>query len=372
MIICQACTHENKLGTIYCRQCGTKLIIDMAAVEQSILRTQKSHRDDGILHSGRSAMALCSFALVCSLIFAYLVVPPMPPTVLPQPQHMPIFSPETTTANTSEKPLIKTTIVPQKAPTAPLLLWRQQQAPRIINELQLDLPKLKDWLKTLIASVDENGRVAGSNDLAATALTTLALQAYPIGKETVAAIAQCQAFILAHSDNLVRKDPYTISLVACALADWDGIPPALFASIEIAIIDGKAAPWQTWLIPLLNPKDRPNQLAALRQSATDQVWLSFLKLIDPKNTPALPFGDIQTNALSLGESRMAWSFCAWSHPEDHNLIRSTINEWLAQDPAPVEENLQSVAGKQAATAVALIATSTLWRLPASWQPAYHP
>ena len=93
MITCQLCGHDNPLGTIFCRSCGTRLVVDYQAIEQSVHKTRVSEHDHSLLNSGRSALMLCSFALVCALIARYVVVPPMPPTVPPPAPVIEIFLP---------------------------------------------------------------------------------------------------------------------------------------------------------------------------------------------------------------------------------------------------------------------------------------
>ena len=93
MISCQSCGHENPLGATFCRSCGTRLVVDFQAIEQSVQSTRVSERDHAFLGSGRSALMLCAFALVCALIARYVVVPPMPSTVPPPAPVIDIFVP---------------------------------------------------------------------------------------------------------------------------------------------------------------------------------------------------------------------------------------------------------------------------------------
>lgn len=93
MISCQSCDHDNPLGTTFCRSCGTRLVIDYQAIEQSVHKTRVSERDHAVLRSGRSALMLCTFALVCALIARFVVVPPMPPTVPPPAPVVEVFLP---------------------------------------------------------------------------------------------------------------------------------------------------------------------------------------------------------------------------------------------------------------------------------------
>ena len=93
MITCQLCAHENTLGTIFCRSCGTRLVVDYESIEQSVHKTKVADHDHALLQSGRSAVLLCSFALVCALIARCVVVPPMPAIVPPPAPVLDIFVP---------------------------------------------------------------------------------------------------------------------------------------------------------------------------------------------------------------------------------------------------------------------------------------
>jgi hypothetical protein len=262
-------------------------------------------------------------------------------------------------------------ISPQLA-SVRFLKWRQSQAPLIIKALQLDEERMITWRQQLMASVDEQGRVEEINDLAATALTALALQAWPADQDTITTILRCQAWLGKNTKGMVRKDAQTIALVACALADWNGLPPQLYGEIEIALIDGKATPWQIWFLSLYGSSNQQRELAALRKGADHQVWLSYLKLIDPANITALPFQQIAPLTLTLGESRMAWAFCSWSIPGDSSRFETTLRTWSQQDPLQIQASLSGNVGKNAATAVALLTVSAPWRLPATWLPTITP
>lgn len=93
MITCQSCGHENPLGVTFCRGCGTRLVIDYQAIEQSVHSSRKAEQDHALLRSGRSALMLCTFALVCALIARYVVVPPMPASVPPPTPVIEVFLP---------------------------------------------------------------------------------------------------------------------------------------------------------------------------------------------------------------------------------------------------------------------------------------
>ena len=100
MISCQVCAHDNVLGTIFCRSCGTRLVVDYESIEQSVHKTKVADHHHALLQSGRSALLLCTFALVCALIARYVVVPPMPSIVPPPAPVLDIFSPPTAPTTT--------------------------------------------------------------------------------------------------------------------------------------------------------------------------------------------------------------------------------------------------------------------------------
>jgi hypothetical protein len=99
MIDCQSCGHGNPLGTTFCRGCGTRLVVDLQVIEQSVRGSQIAERDHALLRTGRSALMLCSFALVCALIARYVVVPPMPSTVSPPAPLIEVFLPPAAAAS---------------------------------------------------------------------------------------------------------------------------------------------------------------------------------------------------------------------------------------------------------------------------------
>jgi hypothetical protein len=365
MIICQSCSNSNTLGTMYCRKCGTKLIVDMAAIERSVASSIKSSNDSSFLRSGRSAIALCSFALVCAGVYRFVVVPPMPPTVMPPAPITALFIEKTDTHQRKTDTTARNE--PQSA-AGRFTAWRRVQSASLIKALAIDAPRLRTWHNNLLASVDNDGAVNQAEPLAATALTALALQAWPHDHSTLIAIMRMQTWLRSQTDGLVRKDPLTAALVTCAIADWDVLPPPLYAQMEIALLDGQAAPWQLWLLPLHTREQRPSEFAALRKAADHQVWLGLLKLMAPKNTAAIPLSQISPLTLTTGEHRMAWSFCAWSTAEDPERITTTLSAWSQQDPAPVQAGLIARCGPLSASAVALIAISAPWRLPSTWLP----
>jgi len=246
--------------------------------------------------------------------------------------------------------------------------WRRVQSATLINALTIDAPRLRTWHDNLLASVDNDGVVNQAEPLAATALTALALQAWPHDRSTLITIMSMQTWLRSQTDGLVRKDPLTAALVTCALADWDVLPPLLYAQMEIALLDGQAAPWQLWLLPLHTREQQPREFAALRKAADHQVWLGLLKLMDPKNTAVIPISQIEPLTLTTGEHRMAWSYCAWSTADDPERITKTLAAWSQQSPAPVQSLLTTRCGPLSASAVALLAISAPWRLPSIWLP----
>jgi hypothetical protein len=363
MITCQVCAKDNTLGTIYCRQCGTKLIIDMAAIERSVAGSIKADKASALLRSGRSAMALCSFALVCAGVFRYVVVPPMPPTVFPPTPIAQLFL--LGTHINDEKMVTTANNKPQALPGR-FSTWRRLQSTALIPALTIDAARLRWWHDQLLASVEINGMVNQGEPLAATALTALAIQAWPHDTNTINIISRMQTWLRSQTDGLVRKDPLTAALVTCALADWEVLSPTIYAHMEIALLDGQVAPWQLWLLPLHTTDQRPREFAALRKAADHQLWQGILKLIDPEKTAAIPIADIPLASLTTGELRMAWTFCAWSTAHDPERMANTLATWSQQEPAPVEATLKAKCGPLSSSAVNVLTFAAPWRIPGTW------
>jgi hypothetical protein len=368
MIICQSCNNNNKLGTIYCRKCGTKLIVDMAAIERSVASSIKSANDSALLRSAHSSIALCTFALLCACVYRYVVVPAMPPTVLPPSPVVSLFPQttevqnNTTTSNIGSEP---------NNTKGRFTSWRQSQSQTLMKTLTIDYGQLRIWHDSLLKSVNDEGVVNQANQFAATALTALALQAWPHDQNTLNTVLRMQTWMRSQTNSLSRQDRITSALVTCALADWDVLPPAIYAQMEIPLLDGNAAPWQLWFLPLRTSEQRTLEFAALRKAADHQIWLGYLKLFDPNNTAAIPLNKISPLTLTTGEHRMAWSFSAWSSANDPELLRNTLIAWSQQDPAPVQAELSTLCGPLSATAVSLLAITAPWRLPSTWLPTSH-
>jgi hypothetical protein len=365
MITCQVCAKNNTLGTIYCRQCGTKLIIDMAAIERSVAGSIKADKASALVRSGRSAMALCSFALVCALVYRYVVIPPMPPTVFPPTPIAQLFSPVTT--GHDEQTGTTTNNKPQ-ALAGRFSSWRRLQSLALIPTLTIEATRLRWWHDQLLASVENNGMVNQGEPLAATALTALAIQAWPHDTKSIDVISRMQTWLRSQTDGLVRKDRLTATLVTCALADWEVLSPTIYANMEIALLDGQASSWQLWLLPLHTAEQRPREFAALRKAADHPLWLSMLKLIDPEKTAAIRFAEIPTASLINGEQRMAWTFCAWSTAHDPEQMASSLALWSQQEPAPVAESLTAKCGPLSSSAVNVLTLAAPWRIPGNWLP----
>ena len=107
MISCQSCGHESPLGATFCRGCGKRLVVDFKSIEQSVQGTRVSDHDQALLSSGRSALLLCTFALMCALIARYVVVPPMPATVPPPSPVLDVFLPPAPTTPTTTTTPVK-------------------------------------------------------------------------------------------------------------------------------------------------------------------------------------------------------------------------------------------------------------------------
>ena len=94
MITCAKCDHANPLGSIFCHGCGARLDVQMADVIASVHGTKTAQQHDDLYAWGRSAFSLCSFALVCSLLLRYVLVPPVPIAEFPTAPMLPLIGKE--------------------------------------------------------------------------------------------------------------------------------------------------------------------------------------------------------------------------------------------------------------------------------------
>ncbi len=95
MITCATCSHQNPLGTRYCRTCGNKLVVNQGVVEQAIQDDFAEGRSLRQMARGISAVSIGGFLRFSALVLSYVVVPPLPPADVPSVEAGSVL-PETT------------------------------------------------------------------------------------------------------------------------------------------------------------------------------------------------------------------------------------------------------------------------------------
>lgn len=370
MISCQKCAHSNPIGTVFCRGCGTRLEVNLKDIEQSIIGNKKADLDDKVFRWGRSSFALCGFLLVCALVLRHVVAPPMPPSDWPDAPLLPLIpkDPPAWAANAIPAPTNNAGGAAVRGPVEfnGRLAWRRDHAALILGGLGVQRAKLTALQHAVAATVGADGAVAGDDPLAANALATLALQACPGDEAVDAAIVRCHGWLTKRMGELVTaKEPLGRTLGAIALMDAELLPTAERAKLNVYLMDGKAAFWQAWMLPLFPADDRPTQLAALRAELKGPVWDSWFELASGgvARPDATRLAAATANALALGEDRLLWAAGAWARPAMPVDLAQTLVAWSGQQAAPVAVVLAQKCGPQAATAVAALTIAAPLRLP---------
>jgi hypothetical protein len=372
MIPCQKCGHINPLGTSFCRGCGTRLEFDYEAVAASVAGTKRDHRDENVFTWGRSALTLCGFALICALIVRYVMVPPMPlleyplaPSIALFPKDAPPWTGATLASGAVAGPASGATAA--GATGGPITAWRQSSAARTLSALGVSTLKLDAWVAQLVKVQHADGGFPGDDDLAATALGVLALDAYPTTAATRAAAAKGLAWLQAHAAGLGSRPPLGRTLLALALAEADRLDPTLRGALEPFLIDGSEPAWQALLLSALPVSDRSTQQSAVRGALKTPIWSAYFTLLDggvPTPDAAL-FGLDGAKALRSGEDRLVWAATAWADPVAPLDLVAALRTWALTDPLPVAAGLNK-AGPTAQLAVAILAVTAPVRLPPLW------
>ena len=367
MISCQKCAHENPIGTKFCRGCGVRLEFNLQDIEQSIVGTKKANLDDRVFRWGRSSFALCGFLLVCALVLRHVVAPPMPPSDWPDAPLLPLIP--------KDPPAWAVNAIPATGGAETVrgpvefngrLAWRRSHAALILSGLGIDRVKLTALQHAIAGTVGADGAVAGDDPLAANALATLALQACPGDEAVDAAILRCHGWLTKRIGDLITaKEPLARTLGALALMDAELLPATERAKLNVYLIDGKAAFWQAWMLPLFPPDDRPTQLANLRAELKGPAWDSWFELTAGgiARPDATRLSSTNANAFTFGEERLTWAASAWARPALPLDLAQTLAAWCGQPPIPVAVALTKNCGPQAAVAVAVLTIAAPLRLP---------
>lgn len=364
MISCQKCLHENPLGSTFCHGCGTRLVVNLADIERSVIGTRKNNLDERILQAGLSAIALTTFLLVTALILRFCLVPAMPTMELPSPVLGPVF-PQAAPAWTARAPVAQTAVV-QTPSSSPRLAWRRAQAGAILAGVGIDLTRISLWQSTLLLAQEADGSVKASDTLAATALVAAALQAAPLTTASEAGASKARAYLHAHSEHLTQEPSLTRSLVALALLDAQDLSDIQRAALSVYLVNGESPFWQAYLLALYPNEQRPALTPALTSAWTTGVAADFFALVAGRPPTLAPGSYARTAIPVTGEERMLWAFTAWNNPIAPKEIIDTLHALSALDAAPVTSELNKACGATATTAVGLLTLCAPMHVPPLW------
>jgi len=368
MISCQKCLHDNPLGTTFCHQCGTRLVVNLAVIERSVMGSRKEQFDDRVLQAGLSAISLSFFALIAALILRFSLVPTMPPLELPSPVLGSVF-PEAPPAWTSRA--LTTAEAPAAAalPKSPRLAWRQLHAGSVLLALGIGPPGIVAWQSALLAAQQADGSVAAADPLAATALTAAALQAAPLSPAGISGAARARAWLIAHSDRLTQLPSLTRTLVALALMDADELSEVQLGALSIYLVDGAAPLWQAYLLTLYPNAQRPTSHPSLNTAWTTGVATDFFALM--AGTPQVKDRAAYRLAAlpATGEERLLWAVTGWNNPAMPLDLRAALHACSIGDPPPVSSDLTHACGTTAPIAVAILTVCAPLHVPPLW--LYH-
>ena len=359
MIPCPLCGFVNPLGTRFCRGCGEKVETKMSMVTQSVALTKQSDRESALIGMGKSALSVGGFLLIAALIFRNTLVPDMPAPDLPP----------VTVASLVPDAMLHAPMHDSAASANARLTWRLNQGPALLKDVGVDIDHVHAWQDDILKAQKDDGAFTGSDQLLATALAALALQAVPTN-DGLAAAARARAWLkpLAAKD-LGSRPALTRSLVLTAFADAEDMPPELWAVDKGYLIDSQAPVWQATGVALLPAKDRRVNHDQLRGVNTDALWTAWWDAIDskpvdnPVAVPASAFAAVDPTTLAAGEDRLMFMQEEWFLVGDPDDIRKNLDTWSRTDPAPVDASLLAKTGPWAPEAVAVLTVASPLRMP---------
>ena len=358
MIVCASCGISNPMGTRWCRQCGTKLDLNVAQVEAAVSATNEAASDDRFMGHGRSALALGGFLLLTTVILRLALVPDLPtvdaPVALPDR-----VLPEMERAATAAAAGAGNAAVPSKR-----LRWRATVCRTTATQQGLDLAAMDAARERIAAAQKADGTWAGDDVLAATGLAALALQAWP-SDEGLGRAARARAWLTAQLQDPTRRQPLGRTLAIAALDDAEELAQADRNRLQAYFIDGKSPQLQTWILAGTASANQPPELGLVRDALKTDLWRWLFK----SATGGVPDLDIkrfytETVGTVAAEDRPAWSLLAWTRlpaPVDTGAI---LQGWSRNPPPPATEPALAKAGAQVADALWLLTLAAPSRLPA--------
>lgn len=373
MIPCQECGHINRLGAIYCGACGAKLTVDVADIEQSVVRTAANQRADKIMVMGRNTMVIGVFLFVATWVLGSVVIPPMPAVVAPTG---PLFEPaelldpqaEWITphiAGDNPRDLEALAEIKQE----PLRRWRALNQTQLMTGLDLD--QITNWQIEVFNSRNSDGYWSGGDPVAATGLALLALMAKPGPSDFEQAIASGADYLkgqVLRGSSGRSSLAHTIGIMA--LVESGTLTANEQASLSMHLARGDAPNWQAMALISFSPEQRPARIAAMRANTDASLWRHFLHFLSAQ--PMIEEVDNALFAPGAGEAftgidRWAWACLSLWMGRNAPDFKDHLQRWSqAEEPPPVSAELQDLIGGHAELCMAILVTCTPLRAPAPW------
>lgn len=372
MIICQKCGYDNPMTTVFCRSCGARLEFNPNQLGQSIQQDNAAKRDRDVLGWGRSAISLCVFALVVALVLRFIAMPTAPTGDVPHANDLALFASNPSWATA---PLAG----PQAGSLDDLvagtdrLRWRAQVGGGILSAFSIDLAPLNAAQDALLAAQRPDGSFGGEsgdgvNDLAATGLAALGLQAWPRDPRHLAAAAAARSWIDAQWRRLSSAPPTAKALAIGAMIDAEALSDRRRAELGALLVDGSSPLWQALALPGLIGKARPTQTVALRNKLTAEHWPVYFDLLAGAPLAQAPlrlwFSEYGTS-LPTAEARASWLLLSWQHARAPNDLSECLRTWTSAATIPADPETLRLAGATVTEpALRLLLAGTPFRVPA--------
>jgi len=375
MIPCKACGYDNPMTTVFCRSCGARIEFDAAKLGQSIQQDNAAKRDRDVLQWGRSALSLCGFALAVALVLRYVAVPQPPPADVPATDDLPLFAASPAwAASTLAAPTTGT--LDDLVTSTGRLDWRMRNGNGFLSAFSLDFTPLTAAQNALLAAQRPDGSFpGGSNEIAATALGALGLQAWPRDPSHLAAAARARAWLDANWKKLSGTDPTAKALAFGAFLDAESLSEARRKQLGVLLVDGSSPLWQAINLVLMTPAERPKELVALHNALSAEHWAAYFATFagqpgdasrpsKPAMAPLKLWFSGYGNSLATAEERLPWLFLAWQTPRAPDDLAEVLRTWTGASTIPVGNGLTTLAGAAVAQpALRLMMAATPVRVP---------
>lgn len=358
MIVCASCGTSNPMGTRWCRQCGTKLELNVAQVEAAVSAGNEAASDDRLLGHGRSAIALGGFLLLTTIVLRLALVPALP-TV-----DVPVALPDRVLPEIERAASVSSIGAGNSAVASKRLRWRSTVCRTIASQQGLDLAAMDAARERIAATQKADGTWAGDDALAATGLAALALQAWP-SDEGLGRAARARTWLSTQLQDPTRRQPLGRTLAIAALDDAEELGQADRNRMQAYLIDGKSPQLQTWILAGTATGNQPPELGLVRDALKADLW-RWLFQSATGGTPDLDIKRFYTETVGTvaAEDRPAWSLLAWTRlpaPTDTGTI---LQGWSRNPPPAAAEPSLAKAGTHVADALWLLTLAAPSRIPA--------